>query len=327
MNVYACYNNDATERMRSSSGGVFPLLARQIIRLNGIVYAACYDNELNVVHRIIVDEQGIRASQGSKYVESDLGTTFLKVENDLKQGRTVMFVGTPCQCAGLSSFLKQKKTDCGRLFITDFVCHGVPGRTAWRAYLKSQENKGRKIHKINMRDKSSGWSNRDYSWSITDQNNNTELISHRQVSFMKGFLRNLYLRPSCYECIFKKENRFSDITLGDFWGIWKYLPEMDDNKGTSLIITNTEKGEKLLSDINPYVTLTMADYKMASAGNSSLIISVKQHKRRTDFYRGVANTDFEDLVNKLTKLSMPERIKRKIKRIINECRKDSSNSI
>ena len=201
--AFACINLNNQEREHSSSGGIYPLLAHEILKQDGVVFAACYNDKLEVVHQVIANEQGLIASQGSKYVCSRLGDAFTEISIFVKSGKRVLFVGTPCQCAGLISYLNENHISREKVIVVDFVCHGIPGRRVWDGYKKSMKAVGQELTAINMRDKSSGWSNGNYSWKEVFADGRERITPRREVAYMKGMLSNLYLRPSCFECLFK----------------------------------------------------------------------------------------------------------------------------
>ena len=240
---FACYNTNETQRMISSSGGIYFLLANAIIEWECIVYGACYEG-IDVRHVRIKSKEDISSSCGSKYIPSELGDTFSQVREDLNNGKKVLFSGTPCQCAGLLTFVGT----CENLFCVDFICHGIPSKKVWRSYIDDLEHNKSKVLHVNMRDKCSGWN--EYSWSIHYIDGSTMTVPFSKIPFMKGFLADLYLRPSCYKCKFKGIYRITDITMGDYWQVNYIQPKMFDNKGTSLIFVHSQKGMQLLNIVS-----------------------------------------------------------------------------
>lgn len=310
--AYACYNNNAITRANSSSGGIYPLLAISIIQEGGIVFAACYDDKLNVFHKKIDKIEDISLSQGSKYVASDLGETFKWIKETSKAGKRVLFMGTPCQCAGLLSFIEAEKLNKEMIVVVDCVCHGVPGKVPWNAYKKSLEKKNFILRSVNMRDKCTGWTKGNYSWSLTDEKGNIAVMPKSKNPFMKGMLSNLTIRPSCFDCKFKGINRMTDITLGDYWGIWNHLPEMDDNKGTSLVLIHSEQGMNLFNNIKNNITWGDAVIDKAVNGNRCIVDSTKYNPKREAFFARLhRGEDFVSIVEDLTKVQTIERIKAK----------------
>ena len=315
--AYGCYNLDENDRLLSSSGGIYPLIAKEILKMGGVIYAACYDNNLDVVHKRITHMDDIKDSQGSKYVVSSLESTFNNVLKEINNGKRVLFVGTPCQCSGLNSLIHIKKANRSLLILVDFVCHGIPGKVPWNAYKKSLESNGKQLISVNMRNKSTGWSNGDYSWREEYSDGTYSIIERRNAPYLKGMLANLYIRPSCFECPFKGIERQTDITLGDYWGVWNHLPNLDDNKGTSLVLIHTETGKQLFQSLTNKINYSDANIEKAIEGNSCLIQSTKYNPKREEFFKRLnMGQDFTTIIDELTKVSFSERFKRKVKKTL-----------
>lgn len=308
---YACKCTSDELRMKSSSGAVYPLLASKFIANGGIVYASIYDENLNVCHKRIVNQIQIDETCGSKYVSSDLGTSFNDIKRDLEKSKCVLFVGTPCQCAGLYSTLKCSNCDVSNLYVIDFICHGVPSPLAYRSYISSLRSHGLDLKMINMRNKNSGWSNGQYQWEFTKKNGDVVFQKSDENLYMRGFLQNLYLRPSCYNCHFKGIERKTDITLGDYWGVWNLQPEMDDNKGTSAIIIHSEKGMDFFHNISTSLIYEEMNIEEFIQYNPCLLYSVNDNYLRNEFYKDIfKGADFCDVINKLLGNSFISRILR-----------------
>lgn len=246
--VYAAININDNIRSASSSGGIFGGIAEYIIISGGVVFGAKFNDKWEVVHSYTEEISGLSAFRGSKYVQSNLGCCYEEVENFLCQGRTVLFTGTPCQVAGLKKYLRK---DYDSLYTVDIICHGVPSPFIWKNYIeelsKNFKESIESIEGINFRNKEHGWNRYCFSikWS------NQELKERRRKNlYMRGFLANLFLRPSCFNCPAKSFKSGSDITIGDFWGIEVVDPQMFDDKGTTLLIVNTCKGDYLLQQLS-----------------------------------------------------------------------------
>lgn len=244
----AAINPDEKVRLRSSSGGAFTALAETVVKRGGVVFGARFDGTWTVIHDYTETIDGLKAFQGSKYVQSHIGNAFRKTEAFLKKGREVMFTGTPCQIAGLRRFLR-KSYD--RLLMVDVICHGVPSPAVFRQYLEESLPAGtEKIEDISFRDKENGWNN--YSMRITtcDKSGTQHVVTEPRSRnpYLRGFLAGYYLRPACYHCPAKGLKSGSDITVADFWGIRRMHPEWYDRKGTSAVLVNTKKGMEVLSD-------------------------------------------------------------------------------
>lgn len=306
--VYACYNLNDEIRLQSSSGGVYGALADKVLKRDGVVYGVCFDENFETIHCKIDNLDELPLTFGSKYVPSRLENIFREVKISIEEDKEVLFVGTPCQVAGLRAFLG---CSSNKLILMDFVCHGVPSKVAWRNYLKYHKLAGN-ILKLNMRDKASGWTNYQYSWHFLTKDKKDILIPQSKVSYMKGFTHNLYLRPSCYECNFKGLKRMSDITLGDFWGVWNLHPEMDDNKGTSVLFINTDKGKECFEMIRNRIEYKAISPDDAIACNPSIVKSALLTEKRKVFYENVYKEEnFDTLIDNLSRESFLHIIKRK----------------
>ena len=307
----AAINLNNTERLDSSSGGIYILLAKKILRENGCVFAVRYTKELETEHYEITSINDLLPSLGAKYVPSKLSGIFPVVRKRLLENKKVLFVGLPCQCAGLKAFLHR---DYENLVLIDTVCHGVPSKKVWRKYL-NELNDERQVETINMRDKTLGWSNYNYDWKIST-NSKEQIIPQSKVPYMKGFVNDLYLRPSCYECQFKGISRVTDITLGDFWGIWDLDKTMDDNKGTSLLLIHSQKGKNLITQLESSIKIKEVSIEDAVRFNPSIIKSAQIPKNRNEFFKELNKKyKLNYVVEKLLKGSLLTRLKNKVRRL------------
>lgn len=244
MRVLACQNKHDEVRMGSSSGGIFPLIAARILDEGGVVYGAAFSDSFAIEHRRITTKAELKELQGSKYAFGRLGSAYRDCQADLESGLQVLFSGTPCQIAGLRAFLKK---DYPGLFVVDFICHGAPELSTWEQYLKERAN-GRKVSGVWFRDKRNGWN--EYRVTIQYADGTEYSESHDKDLYMMGFVGDVMLRNACFHCKCKGvANRQSDLTLGDLWGADELAPELYDDKGTSLLIVSTEKGEKMLASL------------------------------------------------------------------------------
>ncbi len=312
--AYACYNKNLPDRLNSSSGGVFALLAKNIIKRNGLVVGAQFNEDFLVEHTIVTKEDELEKLYGSKYVESNINKIYTEIKSYLEDGKTVFFAGTPCEIYGLKNYLKR---DYDNLYTQDIICHGVPSKKVWRKYL-NYISKNEKIKKINFRNKKYGWNN--FSMSI-DTIRKKYNASHYDDPYMQFFLSNICLRQSCYDCQFKKGQIASDITLGDFWGIDKFDEAMNDNKGTSLLILNSDKGKLLFNEIKNDIVLKKINLEEVVPYNSALEKSVELNDKRSDFLNDLDSLSFDELFTKYgvrkSKLKMRfETLKKEIKRRI-----------
>ena len=312
-NCYATKTNDETIRKQSSSGGIFSVIAKKVLENNGIVYGAAFDESFVVKHIGISSINDLDLLRRSKYVQSDLNNSFSAVKQHLDDGKAVLFTGTPCQVEGLLSYLKKPYNN---LITIDFVCHGVPAPNVWehyKTYLQKQYKAP--ITDINFRDKSLGWKN--FSARFAFENGNVYCNTFGNDPYMKAFLANMDLRESCYSCKFKSTKHKSDITVADYWGIDKIKPEIDDDKGLSLLLVNTEKGNSLLADTKNNLTLTKTDIEKSFPYNPCIIKPASVHSFRQYFLSNYNKGDFEKLVNNCLNPSYITRLKRKLYQIKN----------
>lgn len=311
---YAAINKNENTRFSSSSGGVFFELANLILSdENGVVYGAAFDS-LNEVKHIRIDKiTDIYRLQKSKYLQSRINTTFIEILNDLKSSKNILFVGTPCQIKALSLFLSNKNKE--NLITVDIACHGVPSLKIWNTYLDSIKADKKNI-KVDFRDKQAPWHN--YTISILKKNSDRLVFERSDKNpFMKGFVYNLYNRPSCHNCPAKNFSSGSDLMLADYWGIEKFYPDFDDDKGTSLVITKTLKGEILFNRIKKNFKFIETDLETVLCRKDTFLQSTKPHYRRNEFISKVNSQNFAKMVNKYLLHSYPfsKRILRLIKRV------------
>lgn len=309
------------ERNKSSSGGVFSLLANFVLSKGGVVVGAAYDENFLVRHIIIENADQIRLLQGAKYSQSRIGNSYFEIKKFLQSGRVVLFSGTPCQCSGLINYLGK---DYENLVMIDLICHGVPSPKVWQLYIdfrSSKENNGNRPITINMRSKISGWSRYGYSTEFDYGNGYVTRIHNSQDLFMKIFVGNLCLRNSCSNCIEKGTERCSDFTIGDYWGVWNQYPEIDDDKGVSIVFIHSEKGKKILQMLKDKIVCVKVDLDTSYKENPSMVLSSKAHENRTEFFNRLKKDVFEELVYEylplkiIKKAGIFQRAKGKLKRI------------
>lgn len=298
LDIFAAFNNNEDIRLSSSSGGLFSLFAEWVLDSGGIVYGAAFDKEWDVSHISVETIENLSKLRGSKYIQSNVGDSFSQAEKELKKGRLVLFTGTPCQIAGLQAFLRQHYDN---LILIDILCHGVPSTRVFHTYIQERAH-NKKIDYINMRSKRQGWKN--YHFDINDYSK-----SWNEDTFMRAFLNNLILRPSCYSCLYKDGKTFSDISLGDFWGVKQCHKELDDDKGISIVLLNTEKGKELFDKIG-VTHKTRILLNEASIYNSGLTGLVKPHKNRSKFFKELQSApNVTVLMERLLKPSIWKHIK------------------
>ncbi len=324
MRVYACINKDEEVRKNSSSGGIFTLLAEYVLDNDGVVFGAAFDEDLNVHHIEVSKKSDLRLLRGSKYLQSRIEDTFKRAKKYLDENKYVLFSGTPCQIGGLKKYLKK---DYDKLILQDLICHGAPSPLVWQKYLEFQagiynsEIDRKSFPQFRSKDK--GWEKFSIFLKFTNGMEYSNTLD--KDLFMKSFLKDICLRPSCYNCHFKSEKRESDITLADFWGVDKVLPEFFDDKGTSLVMINSKKGKKLFDLINDKMTYKAVKLEDILPYNTAALESAIRPKARNIFIKLVKKSNFEKAVDRCTNYSQLysylSRINNKLKRMCNHVQK------
>lgn len=250
--IYAAINKNEKERLSSSSGGIFSLLAKYVIKNKGIVFGVKYDKKMKAIFSSAETLEALEKLKKSKYVEAEMGNIFKKIKNEVLSDRLVLFVGTPCQCMGLQKFMFKVPKN---LIICDIICHSNPSPKTFEKYIELIEKKyNKKLVNIDFRDKTNGWHKNSIKYYFED-NSFVLLNEPKKDFFYKGFLGNYNSKLSCYSCQFSYRERISDITIADFWGIEFFDKEIDDNKGVSVILVNSIKGKNLLDKVKKDLNL------------------------------------------------------------------------
>jgi coenzyme F420-reducing hydrogenase beta subunit len=282
--AYAARHKDIKEIMKSRSGAAFVAVSDFILEQGGIVYGVGFKDHFRVAHKRAMTKEERDEFRGSKYVQSDLTGIFAQIKEDLKNGLTVLFSGTPCQTSGLNSFVGKKLRD--NLFLMDIVCNGVPGPFLWRDYLDYLENKqGARISCVNFRDKDLyGWKAHHETFIFSDK--------QQKESFDFLFYQSIMFRYSCSNCHFSNLQRPSDITIADYWGWERTAPTFNaDDKGCSLVLCNTEKGLKLFELVKEDMHTIPAE--LANVMQNHLLHSSSIHPYRMEFEKYYAERGFE----------------------------------
>ena len=307
---YAVWNKNEKDRRLSASGGVATCFSQYMIKnKNGIVYGVKWDKQLRPVFDKVTSISDLEALKGSKYVQAYVNFKYKEVDVDLQSGKNVLFIGTPCQIAGLKSFLGK---DYDNLLTCDLLCHGVPSPKVWNLYLEDiRKRYDSEIEHIFFRDKSHGWK----TFSLTFQSKRM-FLQRRILTFdhyMQTFLRDISLRPSCYNCVCKKINRVSDVTLADFWGIRRINKAMNDDKGVSLVLLHSEKGKRLFQEIESDIEWYNESLASVKRINHNMVQSVKEPSKREAFFRNIDRYSFEELYDKTVRRGVMYELKNRIK--------------
>lgn len=316
IDCFVGYNKNEEIKMQSSSGGVFYAIAKMVIESGGCVFGAAFTEKFDVKHIKVEHKEQLDSITKSKYVQSDASLVANDVLEELKKGRTVLFSGTPCQVAmvekmAIKSGVKEK------LLLIDFVCHGVPSPIIWESYLSNVLSPVGNIKAINFRDKThKGWHN--YCLYVTYDNNKSFYETHDLNSYMSGFLSNNNLRPSCYQCKFKGDRYYSDITLADAWKIDKDYSDMSDDKGTSLCLIRSQKGIEAIKRVSEELEYKKTDYDKWRKMNPTISLSSSCPTGRELFWRDFSSMEKKDFWNKQKKnITVTKRCKYYAKSLLN----------
>lgn len=298
--VYAAKHKSEIVRMTSTSGGAFTAISDYILKQNGIVYGVDFAENFKVCHKKAVTAPERDRFKMSKYVQSNLKNTFADIKRNLSAGRLVLFTGTPCQAAGLRSFIGTHPY-AKNLYISDVICYGIPSPLIWQEYLQDLENKyDDKIQSVEFRSKVFGWNreNSGKNFMFTTKNSGKAYINNDYYSLF--FSARTIMRPSCYQCKFTDLKRPSDITIADYWGIEKYAPEFADSKGVSLLLINSAKGKLLFEYIkNDFEYIERPENECLSE-QPRLCRPVKLPEIRSQFWQDYLNKGFSYLIDNYT---------------------------
>ena len=298
--TFAAKKNDENIRQLSCSGGIFTLLATKVINNGGVVFGAIFNAKWEVEHDYTDTIEGIAKFRGSKYVQSKINNNYILAEEYLKDGKQVLFSGTPCQIAGLKRFLRKEYEN---LICVDIICHGVPSPFIWQKYLEQYNST--ELSSISFRDKTNSWKR----YEVVIRQGKKTLIREDigKNIYMKLFLSDLCLRPSCSNCSSKSGKSKSDITIADFWGIQHLHPDFDDDKGCNLILIHSKKGLNLFNKLECDKIKT--DFKTAIKYNPSYFKSVAEPKYRKYFFKNFERYGFA-IYDKICKKQQPSLIRR-----------------
>ena len=304
--AYAMKHKNDIVREKSQSGGAFTAFSDLFLEQGGVVYGCIITEDLKVVHARAIDYELRDRMRGSKYVQSDMGNIFQQVKVDLEADRKVLFSGTPCQIAGLKSFLGR---DYSNLFCVDIICHGVPSPLIYKNFLEFNEKKYGKCSSFNFRNKKYGWKSCIQTLEFSDRKRYRD-----STNFSILFYSNLVLRPSCYCCPYAKLEHISDVTIGDCWGIESAENSFSDDNGVSLVLVHTEQGERVWQAITEDIEYMNIDINKFL--QRSLIQPEKKPTNREMFWSDYKKYPFVKILNKYADYGMKAEIKRCIKRLL-----------
>lgn len=303
--AYACYSKDEELLKKSSSGGFFSIIANYVINNNGVVYGVALDNDCYSARYIRTDNKnGLEKIRGSKYLQAKIGTAYIDVKKDLQEKKLVLFTGTGCQINGLKKYLI---SDYENLICVDVLCHGASSPKIWRKYVEWLEGlKNNKVVNVNFRCKEKGW--KEFGIEKVDSKSQKYYSPKDSDPYMKLFLENYSLRPSCFECT-AKNYKLSDISMADFWKIEDVASEMENEMGVSLVLCRTEKGRKIFQYISQEIKYKEVLYKDAIKGNPVEYQSVERPIMREAFFKDAEKMEFSKLIKKYPVISLKRRVK------------------
>lgn len=325
--VFGGYNKDIVIRFDSTSGGVFSLLAQAMYKQKGYVSGAIYTDDFKVVNFISDDKKDLRRLRSSKYVQSNAEGLYKRIKSLLESGEKVLACGSPCQMAALRSFLRK---DYENLIIVDFLCRATNSPKVFEKYKESLEARyGSKIVAIKDKNKDHGW--HSLARKVTFENGQVYYGEGHEDDYRRGYHANVFERPSCYECKFKGIPRISDITLGDFWGIGNVDPSLEQNLGTSLVMINSEKGEKYFDIIRDKLVMKEFCLDDIVPGNSTAIMGGKLPYPagidRNEFFKALDEMPFDECAAKFFPYVSEQKVtlKRKIRTLLGIVRRNVKN--
>ena len=298
--TFALINKDEVTRLKCASGGAFSAFAKYILEQNGIVYGVIWNNDIVAIHSRAENIEQLEKMYSSKYVQANTLDTFKQAKKDLEAEKLVLYSGTPCQIAGLKSYLKKEYNN---LITVDLICHGVPSPLIFEKYKHElMKNKSdEKLLDINFRSKVNGWGTEQFIKIITSKKE--YIIPCIKNDYSKAFGLHASVNTMCLNCQFNTIPRIADITMGDFWGVDEYDAFLNDKKGISIILINNEKGQNLLNKIKTNCKLQEVPLNVVTKRNPNIYSSSKAHKNREKFleYVCIKNKSLKSGVTKYLK--------------------------
>lgn len=304
--------NDEKLRLVSSSGGVFSLLAKYTLNVGGTVCGSAMSDDCKYAHHVFADDESQLAKlRGSKYLQSFVEDTYKQTKEKLEKGTAVLYLGTPCQIAGLKAFLSKEYTN---LLCVGIFCHGAPSPALWSEYVEyCNEKLGAPIANVQFRNKDKGWNK--FGLRMETETGVVQNKIAQKDPYMRMFLRNFSLRPSCYQCTAKNNACNADLMIGDFWGVQSIVEELYDNAGTSVIFAYSEKGKRVIDEIKNEMKIYEIQYEDAVMHNSAYTRSVPMPEIREKFFEDFGDVDFASLEKKYVPISTKEHIKMFLEKI------------
>lgn len=304
--AYMAIHKDMGVLEKSASGGAFVAIASAFAKANEkwVIFGVQYEEKFEVCHTYVTKIEEIKKYQKSKYVQSNTKNTYRECQEYLQLGYRVLYTGTPCEIAGLKSFLNREYDG---LYTVDLVCHGAPSQKIFDLYVKMNEEKyNEKIEKVIFRYKKKDIWGKVHSRNIMLQTNKRKVIKSADTDiFLRGYSVALFYRPYCYNCRYACPDRVSDVTIGDFWNIQNIYPEYEDYTGVSGIMLNTKKGSWLISKLKNEMLIKPTEAELFIKYNTQLRKPAKLHPNRDKFFMVLREKGFEEAVNACTRKISP----------------------
>ncbi|OWV20182.1 hypothetical protein B7990_03135 [Fibrobacter sp. UWB4] len=312
--IFGCKNLNEDEQINSASGGIFPVIAKNVLERKGVVFGAAFSKDWMVEHKYIQLESELDLLCRSKYVQSNASVSFPIVKDFLQKGTLVLFTGTPCQCLGLKNYLRK---DYSNLILVDIICHGVPSPMVWNRYLNEMSTKYGScvddIEEIRFKMKDGHRFHWKHPGFLIKWSNGKELrVFSNETSYENGFLSNLFTRPSCANCKMKSLATVSDLTIGDFWGAEIVAPKFMDKNGLSVVFANSARGRDLFDELKTKLSILPLQKECAVRHNARIVNPIKMHRNRNRFFEMILHHSIDESVNECLKMSFMEMVRKKI---------------
>lgn len=290
--IFAAWSKDEDIRLDSTSGGIFSEIAKVFLKDNQYVCGAVFNENWQVDHILSNDIKDLENLRSSKYLQSNIKYSFKEIKKLLDNHNKVLFCGSPCQVNGLYKYLRNEYEN---LYTIDFICRGMNSPKIFRMYLESLEKKYKsKVNYIKFKHKIRGWHN--FSTKIQFENNKVYIGGRYEDSYMRGYLKyNAFMRPSCYNCKFKEFPRVADITVADFWGIENIDKNLDENKGTSMVLINSKKGKIIFEKTKENVFYKEIKSSKIFDGNICISASPERTINRDNVFQNIDKYSYEEL--------------------------------
>lgn len=309
--AYLVQHKNEIIRLDSSSGGAFTAIGSLVLEKGGVVFGTAYDDFFHVHHTYVENVYDLKKFRNSKYVQSDMGDSFIQAKQFLNAGRWVCFSGTPCQIEGLSKYLGRQYD---RLVLVDVVCHGIPSPLIWDKYLEYQKTDVDKPDNIRFRDKYYGYK---YStMSIIRNGKNIYHAGSQLDPMLRAFFSDICDRPSCYSCPFKKRYRVSDLTIWDCFSVYDFDKNMDDDKGTTRLLCHTKKGQRIVHEMQKNIRCKEVLPDKLVTGVKEMYESVKLNPKREQFMKDALNLSGHELFAHYFPITLNVKIKTYVRKLL-----------